>query len=232
MSAWLVHLYTATGALLAFLSLNLTIQDRYREAFFCLALSVVIDASDGVLARRFEVASRLPWFSGGSLDNIVDYLTYVFVPAFIAWHAPLVPGGWGIVVPFAMLLSSLYGFSRQDAKTADHFFTGFPSYWNIVVFYLYLAAWPQALNAALLTVLALLVFVPIRYVYPSRTPALRTPTIGLGIVWGFLMVVMLWRMPTVSPAIFWLSLIFPAYYVALSLVLTQRRGLNLHIDDR
>jgi phosphatidylcholine synthase len=170
------------------------------------------------------VASRLPWFSGDSLDNIVDYLTYVFVPAFIAWHAPLVPGGWGIGVPFAMLLSSLYGFNRQDAKTADHFFTGFPSYWNIVVFYLYLAGWPQVLNAALLTVLALLVFVPIRYVYPSRTPALRTLTIGLGIVWGFLMVVMLWRMPAVSRVIFWLSLIFPAYYVALSLVLNQRHG--------
>ena len=94
------------------------------------------------------------------------------------------PGGWGIGVPFAMLLSSLYGFNREDAKTADHFFTGFPSYWNIVVFYLYLAAWPPALNAALLLVLALLVFVPIRYVYPSRTPALRTLTIGLGIVVG------------------------------------------------
>jgi phosphatidylcholine synthase len=223
-SAWLVHLYTATGALFAFLSLNFTFQGRYREAFFCLALSVLVDASDGVLARRFDVTSRLPWFSGESLDNIVDYLTYVFVPAFMAWHAALVPGGWGIGVPFAMLLSSLYGFNRQDAKTADHFFTGFPSYWNIVVFYLYLAAWPRALNAALLTGLALLVFVPIRYVYPSRTPALRTLTIGLGIVWGLLMAVMLWRMPAVSPVIFWLSLIFPAYYVALSLVLHQRRG--------
>ncbi len=224
MSAWLVHLYTATGALFAFLSLNLIIQDRYREAFFWLALSLVVDATDGVLARRLEVASRLPWFNGDSLDNIVDYLAYVFVPAFIVWHAPLVPGGWGIGVPFAMLLSSLYGFSQQDAKTADHFFTGFPSYWNIVVFYLYLAGWPPALNAALLTVLALLVFVPIRYVYPSRTPALRTLTIGLGIAWGLLMIVMLWRMPAVSPVILWASLIFPAYYVALSLVLNHRRG--------
>jgi phosphatidylcholine synthase len=170
------------------------------------------------------VGARLPWFSGDSLDNIVDYLTYVFIPAFIAWHAALVPGGWGIGVPFAMLLSSLYGFNRQDAKTADHFFTGFPSYWNIVVFYLYLAGWSQALNAALLTVLALFVFVPVRYVYPSRTPALRRLTIGLGIVWGLLMVVLLWRMPTVSPVIFWLSLIFPAYYVALSFALNQRRG--------
>jgi|SRR5688572_30191765 phosphatidylcholine synthase len=222
-SAWLVHLYTASGALFALFSLNLVIQDRYREAFFWLALAVLVDATDGVLARRAKVSSRLPWFNGDTLDNIVDYLTYVFVPAVIAWHAPLVPGGWGVVVPCAMLLSSLYGFSREDAKTADHFFTGFPSYWNIVVFYLYVAAWPVLLNAVLLLVLAILVFVPVRYVYPSRTPVLRSLTIGLGIMWGVLMVVMLWRMPAVSRIVFWMSLIFPLYYAALSLVLDRRR---------
>jgi phosphatidylcholine synthase len=235
-SAWLVHLYTASGALFAFFSLDLAIQARYRAAFFWLALSVVVDATDGVLARRVGVAARLPWFDGDTLDNIVDYLTYVFVPAFIVWHAPLVPAGWGIVVPCAMLLSSLYGFSREDAKTADHFFTGFPSYWNIVVFYLYVAAWPVFVNAAVLLALAILVFVPVRYLYPSRTPVLRSLTIGLGIVWGVLMVMMLWLMPAIPPIVFWMSLVFPLYYAALSLVLNQRRRrgrtMNLQIDDR
>ena len=222
-SAWLVHLYTASGALFAFFSLTLVVQDRYREAFFWLALAVAVDATDGVLARRAGVSSRLPWFDGDTLDNIVDYLTYVFVPAFIVWHAALVPGRWGILVPCAILISSLYGFSRTDAKTADHFFTGFPSYWNIVVFYLYVAGWAPGLNAVVLLALAVLVFVPIRYVYPSRTPVLRTLTIALGIVWGVLMIVMLWRMPAIPPIVFWMSLIFPLYYAALSLVLDQRR---------
>ena len=222
-SPWLVHLYTASSALFAFLAIDLAMQDRYRGAFFWLCIAVAVDASDGVLARRLNVASRLPWFNGGRLDDIVDYLTYVFVPAFIVWHVPLVPPGWGIVVPFAMLLSSVYGFSREDAKTSDHFFTGFPSYWNIVVFYLYLAGWSLLLNAVLLLGLAILVFVPIRYVYPSRTPVLRALTVGLGIVWGFLMIVMLWRMPDVPSVIFWMSLIFPMYYLMLSLVLHQRR---------
>jgi phosphatidylcholine synthase len=225
-SAWLVHLYTATGALFAFVSLTLITADRYREAFFWLALSVVVDATDGTLARRGAVRSRLPWFSGDTLDNIVDYLTYVFVPACIVWRVPLVPAGWGLVVPFAMLLSSVYGFSREDAKTSDHFFTGFPSYWNIVVFYLYLAGWPQRFNAALLLVLALLVFVPIRYVYPSRTPVLRTLTIGLGIAWGVLVMVMLWQMPSVSPIVFWTSLLFPVFYTVLSLALDRRRWMS------
>jgi phosphatidylcholine synthase len=222
-SAWLVHLYTASGALFALFSLNLVVQERYREAFFWLALSVAVDSTDGMLARRARVSSRLPWFNGETLDNIVDYLTYVFVPAFIAWYAVLVPDRWGMLVPCAMLLASLYGFSREDAKTADYFFTGFPSYWNIVVFYLYLAGLPTVVNAVLLLLLALLVFVPVRYVYPSRTPVLRTLTIALGIVWGVLMIVMLWRMPAVPPVVFWMSLVFPVYYAALSLVLDRRR---------
>jgi phosphatidylcholine synthase len=222
-SAWLVHLYTASGALFAFLSLSLVVQDRYREAFFWLFLSVIVDATDGVLARRANIASRLPWFDGRTLDNIVDYLTYVFVPAFIVSHVPLVPTGWGLAISGAMLLSSAFGFSRTDAKTDDHFFTGFPSYWNIVVFYLYLAGWAAVVNAALLLALSVLVFVPVRYVYPSRTSALRTLTIGLGIVWGVLMCLMLWRIPAVPTSIVWISLMFPLYYVALSIVLHLRR---------
>ncbi len=169
-TAWLVHLYTASGALFAFLALNRIFYDRYRDAFFWLFLAVIVDATDGVFARRADVASRLPWFNGAKLDDIVDYLTYVFVPAFFIWHALLVPDRWSTIVVGAMLLSSAYGFNRADAKTADGFFTGFPSYWNVVVFYLYLAGWTLEVNAAILLALAVLVFVPIRYVYPSRTP--------------------------------------------------------------
>lgn len=222
-SAWLVHLYTASGALFAFLSIGWVVQDRYREAFFWLLLSVIVDATDGVLARRLDIAARLPWFNGARLDDIVDYLTYVFVPAVIVWHAGLVPAAIAHVIPSVMLLSSAYGFSREDAKTADHFFTGFPSYWNVVVFYLYLADWPPPVNAALLLTLSLLVFVPVRYVYPSRTPGLRALTVWLGMLWGILVVVLLWRMPVVPRPIFWISLLFPLYYAGLSIALDRRR---------
>ena len=227
--AWLVHLYTASGAVFAFLALNRIFYDRYRDAFFWLFLSVIVDATDGVLARRADVASRLPWFDGAKLDDIVDYLTYVFVPAFFAWHALLVPDRWSTLVVAAILLSSAYGFNRDDAKTDDHFFTGFPSYWNIVVFYLYLAGWAPEVNLAILLVLAALVFVPIRYVYPARTLVLRRLTLALGAVWGVLMIAMLWQMPGVSRPIFWASLVFPAYYFVLSLTLdVRRRGTAYH----
>ena len=222
-TAWLVHLYTASGALCAFLALNRIFYDRYRDAFFWLFLSVIVDATDGVLARRVDVASRLPWFNGAKLDDIVDYLTYVFVPAFFIWHALLVPDRWSTIVVGAILLSSAYGFNRADAKTPDHFFTGFPSYWSIAGFYLYVARWPPAVNTAILLVLALMVFVPVRYVHPSRTTAWRRPTLALGIVWGAMMVVLWRQVPDVSRPVFWASLFFPIYYVLLSLALDVRR---------
>ena len=169
------------------------------------------------MARSAKVSERLPWFNGAKLDDIIDYLCYVFVPALIIWRALLVPESWAVPVAAAMLLSSAYGFNREDAKTPDHFFTGFPSYWNIVALYIHLSGLSPVLNAVILLVLAALVFVPIRYVYPSRMPVLRMSTNVLASLWGLALVVMLWGYPDVSPALFWGSLAFPAYYLALSL---------------
>jgi phosphatidylcholine synthase len=222
-SAWLAHLYTGSGAVLAFLAARSVIDSDYRAAFFWLALQIAVDATDGVLARALRVSERLPWFNGAKLDDIIDYLTYVFVPALIVWRAALVPESWMLTVVAAMLLSSAYGFNRDNAKTADHFFTGFPSYWNIVVFYLLVARMPGSLNAGILVGLAVLVFVPIRYVYPSRTVTLRSLTNVLGAVWGALMLWMLWEYPVVSRPVLLASLFFPAYYVGLSLVLQFTR---------
>ena len=221
-AAWLAHLYTASGAVLAFLSVRALFEHDYRTAFFWLWLQVVVDSSDGWFARRARVAERIPWFSGVKLDDIVDYVTYVFVPALFVWRAILVPEAWTVPVAAAMLLSSAYGFSRTDAKTPDHFFTGFPSYWNVVTFYLLVARWPAIVNAVILLVLAVLVFVPIRYVYPSRTPIAPYLTNGLGIVWAVLMLLMLWEYPAVSRGVFVVSLVFPIYYLALSFWLNLR----------
>jgi phosphatidylcholine synthase len=222
-AAWLVHLYTASSAVIALLATRAIFEYRFRDAFFWLAAAIIIDCSDGVLARAADVKGRLPWFNGAKLDDIVDYLTYVFVPALFVWRALLVPDAWAIPVASAMLLSSAYGFNQDAAKTADHFFTGFPSYWNIVVFYLYVLRGSQMVNAIVLLALAVMVFVPMRYVYPSRTPRWRTVTVALGIAWGIALLVVLWQLPAVSPALLWGSLVFPVYYVALSLAVGWRR---------
>jgi len=224
-AAWLVHAYTASGVVLALLAARAVIDFDYRTAFFWLWLQVLIDATDGVLARRARVAERIPWFDGSKLDDVVDYLAYVFVPALCVWRAVLVPGDWTMWVAAAMLVSSGYGFSRRDAKTTDHFFTGFPSYWNIVVFYLLVAGFPSAVNAAVLLTFVVLVFIPVRYVYPSRTPVLQRVTNVIGGIWSALMLLMLWQYPAVSRPIVWVSLAFPAYYFALSIWLNGVRPL-------
>jgi phosphatidylcholine synthase len=216
---WLVHLYTASSALLAFFATRAVFEYRFRDAFFWLAAAIVIDSTDGVLARVARVSQRIPWFNGAKLDDIVDYLTYVFVPAVFVWRSQLVPDAWTLPVTGAMLLSSAYGFNRDDAKTSDHFFTGFPSYWNIVVFYLFVMHLAPQVSAMVILGLALLVFVPIRYLYPSRTPKWRGVTLVLGIAWGIVMLAMLWQLPVVSRVLLWTSFVFPLYYVTLSLAI-------------
>jgi phosphatidylcholine synthase len=222
--AWLVHAYTASGLVFGLLATRAVIDYNYRAAFFWLWLQVVVDATDGALARAARVSERIPWFDGAKLDDIVDYLTYVFVPALFVWRAVLVPGEWAIGIAAGMLLASGYGFSRKDAKTADYFFTGFPSYWNVVTFYLLVAGWSSFVNAVILVVFIVLVFVPIRYVYPSRTPILRVFTNVVGSVWSAMMLLMLWQYPDVSRSVFWMSLSYPIYYVVVSLWLQATRS--------
>ena len=133
-----MHLYTASGFVLAFLATIAVIEGDYRSAFLYLWLQVAVDATDGWLARRAKVAERLPGFSGKTLDDLVDFLTYVFVPALAVWRGAHRAGRRGRRWSAARCCSSSgFGFSRVKAKTADHFFTGFPSYWNIVVLYLF-----------------------------------------------------------------------------------------------
>ena len=223
-AAWLVHAFTASGALLAYLALRDATSGDLRRAFLWLALATAVDAADGWLARRARVKTQLPHFDGARLDDIVDYLTFVFVPVWVLERAGQLPAGLpGLLVVAAVLLSSAYGFSRADAKTADHFFTGFPSYWNIVALYLVALGIGPWAGAAILLGLAALVFVPIGYVYPSRTPTLRRTTVGAGLVWGALLLWIIATLPAPSRGVTWFSLLFPGYYAVLSLVLHARR---------
>lgn len=213
---WVAHLYTASGAVIALLATGITFAHNFRVAFIYLVAATLVDATDGVLARALKVKERLPDYDGARLDDIVDYLTYVFVPVLIVWQAELVPVAFPVCA--AMLIASAYGFGQAHAKVqaGDHFFTGFPSYWNIVVAYLYVWKLAPMVNAVVLIVLALLVFVPIRYVYPSRTATLKALTLVIGTIWGALFVWMIWRLPATDGPWLALSLVFPVYYFALS----------------
>jgi phosphatidylcholine synthase len=220
--AWTAHLYTATGAVIALLATGMTFAHDFRAVFLYMVAATFVDSTDGVLARAFKVKERLPNFDGAKLDDIIDYLMYVFIPALVVWQADLVPSPFPICA--AMVLSSAYGFAQADAKVtaADYFFTGFPSYWNIVVVYLYVLQLSQLTNAIILATLAVLVFVPIRYVYPSRTIVLKWPTLVLGTMWAIVFTWIIWRLPAVDGPWAMISLVFPAYYVVLSLWLQAR----------
>lgn len=216
--AWAVHLYTASGSVLALLALDAIARAAYGRAFAWMAAAMFIDCTDGTLARRAHVKTVLPWFDGSRLDDIVDYLNYVVVPVVLLVQAGnLLPAGaLGLCVAALPLLASGYGFCQADAKTADHFFKGFPSYWNVVALYLYVLRAPLWFNVSVLVVLSVLVFVPIRYLYPSRTTVARGLTMALAIAWAAMVIALLFQFPTPSRRLALASLFFPAYYVAVS----------------
>ena len=220
---YFVHAYTASGVGCGWLALVAGLHGDVRTALLWLVAATFIDATDGALARLADVARTAPRIDGARLDDIVDYVTYVVVPGVLVWRADLLPPLAAPWIVGATLVASALGFARSDAKTDDHFFTGFPSYWNIVAVYL-IALRPAPLTAAaILLTLAALVFVPIRYVYPSRTVFLRPLTLALGAAWAVAFVGVIWWLPAPPPWLVWASLLYLVYYVALSLWLTARR---------
>jgi len=145
------------------------------------------------------------------------------VPCFFLFRANLLPAPDALWLAMLPLLASAYGFCQMNAKTADNFFLGFPSYWNIVVFYLYVLETAKWINAFLILGLCVLVFVPIKYIYPSRSPRFRFQTNFLGALWGAAILYIIYRLPERSTELAMISLLFPAYYTALSLWLEFRR---------
>ncbi len=219
-----VHAYTATGAVLALLIVLAAIHGDTAQALWLGLAALVIDGTDGMLARRFAVRERLPWFDGALLDNIVDFLTYVFAPVVLLLQGGYLPGGTlGEVVAAMPLVASSYQFCRVDAKTDDHFFLGFPSYWNVIAFYAVALDLPPAVMSVVLVVCALLVFVPIGYVYPSRTQAFRTPTLVLSALWLVAYAIIVAQLPHPNPAVLGISMLYLVYYLGLSLHLEARR---------
>lgn len=222
-AAWSVHLFTASGTICTFGALWAILQGDVRLAFWWLAAAVAIDAADGALARAARVKEVIPVFDGAKLDDIVDYMTFVMVPVFLMAAFGLLTGPFGFIAAGAALLASAYRFCHVAAKTEDHFFTGFPSYWNILAFYQYVFEIPPLWNAWIVLGLALLVFAPLRFVYPSRTIFMRPTSVVLGLFWagGGLMVID--SLPERRTTLAAITLLYPLYYTALSFYLQLTR---------
>jgi phosphatidylcholine synthase len=234
--AWLVHAYTALGlvaaALIAFFIVERGDGAGFRWAFALMLAATVVDATDGTLARAIRIKEVLPGFDGRRLDDLIDFLTYVFLPLLLVFRARILPEGaeaW-LLLP---LLASAYGFCQSSAKTDDGYFLGFPSLWNVVAFYLYaLQPLPGWLALALVVGPAVLTFVPLRYLYPSLGGRLNGLTQLLGVGWGALLVAVLVKLPEEVPGpgkdnparpLALVSLAFPLYYLLASWLVSLRR---------
>lgn len=220
--AWLVHFYTATGLIATFGAFRALLDGDAHTVFLWQGVALFIDATDGPFARRWEVTRWIPSFSGRKLDDIVDYINYTLIPMLFAYHFGMVTGVGVSVLP-AVLMASAYGFCQTASKTDDGYFTGFPSYWNLVIFYLYILGAVPWLSAIVLGVFAVLVFVPVKYL-TWKSPVLHQLTFVLSMIWCVIMAGVLVWFDAVPQRVVWLSLLYPAYHIGVSFYLYVRRA--------
>ena len=181
--AALVHVFTALGSVCALFATLAVIDGAWERVFAWLGLALFIDGIDGTLARMANVVERLPRFSGDRLDLVVDYATYVFVPALALIQAGYLQGPFGLLLASLVLLSSLFHFSDTQSKTDDYCFVGFPAIWNIVAFYVFAFQMPVWLTTVLVLACVALTFVPLPWAHPLRTPRLWPVTLALTGLW-------------------------------------------------
>jgi len=226
LAAWGVHAFTALGLVSAAGIAALVVEGgdaAFTHAFELMIAATAIDALDGPLARWARVQEVLPGFDGRRLDDLIDFLNYTCLPLLLIWRAGLLSGAqsWWLLAP---LLASAYGFSQADAKTEDGYFLGFPSYWNVVAFYLYFLKLDTRWSVAILVTLALLTFVPLRYFYPhsARGWKIESPVYWRAIWGGMLVLILMLPSTTRGP---WLlaSLPFPLGYLVFSWWLNRPR---------
>ena len=222
--AHLVHLYTASGVAFAFLAAIETCRDEPdpRRVFIWLTVAVLIDATDGPLARRWDVKFRAPRFDGRKIDDIVDYLTFTFIPLLLVWRLGWVPDPAELwIIP--ALVASILGFADHGAKQEEEgFFLGFPSYWNIYAFYagIWHAQYGPLIPGLVLAALTLLTILPVRFLYPNLAPhPWRVPVLVGAVVWLALLLALLPRYPHAPPPLEWASYLYPVFYLLLSIKL-------------
>ena len=183
-AAWAVHGFTGSGAVLGFLAIISILENNLTGAFLWLGLALLIDGIDGTIARKVGVSDKTPNIDGSTLDNVIDYLNYVIIPALMIYWFQLVPSGCEIVLPAGMLLVSLYTFANLNMKTSDYYFSGFPAVWNIAVLYFYILGTSDWINFIVIIFFFVLTFIPIKFVHPLRVKKLRNITIFATILWS------------------------------------------------
>ena len=230
-AAYAVHAFTASGAIAAMLSMLAAAAGDWTMMFAWLGLTLVIDGADGPLARLADTHRALPRFSGDIMDWVIDYITYVFIPAFVLLTAPLLPDGFAWAAAAAVLVTGAFYFSDTSQKTDGYYFRGFPAVWNIVLLYLFLWDASPWFNLALVLVLAALTFVPIDFVHPTRVKRWRTVTLAVTLL---ALILAVWAVAArLEPptAVVWLFTLCGAYGWAIGLYETYEVRVGRRRND-
>ena len=190
--SYAVHLFTVSGVFFSFLALIASLERNLPLVFFYLAIALFIDGVDGSLARRVDVKKYTPNINGENLDNIIDYINYVFVPAFVIYWLDLVPEGIKLPSAAIILIVSCYTFANNSIKTSDFYFSGFPALWNVVILYFYILDTDPFTNLLVILALSFLTFIPLKYSHPFRVKEYRKSTLSILMIWMITTVLLLY----------------------------------------
>jgi phosphatidylcholine synthase len=217
-AAFSVHVFTACGAACALLAMVAAADEAWTQMFLWLGVALIIDGVDGTFARRLRVAEVLPRWSGDMLDFVVDFTTYVFVPAYAMATGGLLPRSVALPLGLAVTVTGALYFADRQMKTSDSYFRGFPALWNVVAFYLFLLKPAPWLGSAIIAALAAATFAPIYFVHPVRVPRWRRLNAAALVVWALLALVAL--LQNLNPPL-WIAAVLTAiaiYFVIVGLL--------------
>jgi phosphatidylcholine synthase len=217
-TALFVHLFTASGAVFAMLSMLAAANHQWSLMFLWLVVAFAVDGIDGPLARRFDVKTYAPRFDGVLLDLIIDYLTYVFIPAFALFQSGLLPGWTGWVTIIIITFASAMYFCDGNMKTIDNSFHGFPGCWNMVALVMFAIQPNFWIILALVSTLALAMFLPLKFVHPVRTERWRFASLPITLLWIAFAGWSAWVDFSANPIILWGLTLTSLYLISAGLL--------------
>ena len=216
--AFAIHVFTASGAALGLGALIYAVRGQWTAMFVCLGIALIIDGVDGTFARVFRVADLLPRWSGDVLDLVVDFTTYVFVPAYALAASGLLPEPFALAAAMLIVMTGALYFADNRMKTADNYFRGFPALWNAAVFYLFLLRPSPWIAAATIMVLAVLTFVPFKFLHPMRVKRLRGLNVAALIAWSLLALLAVLRDLEPGPWVAAGLVVIGLYFISIGLL--------------
>jgi phosphatidylcholine synthase len=226
--AWSVHIFTATGMLAGFAAIIAITRSDWRSAGIWLLVGLVIDGVDGTFARLWKVSEVLPHVQGKMIDYVIDFANYAIIPAFFIYQSGLIedPLLNAIAVGSILLVSAIY-YGMDGMVSDDFFFVGFPVLWNLVMFYLFFVFdWPEWLNFSCILFLAVLHFVPIKFMYPSQATKWRMMHVLVSALTMFSLSLLILNYPAPSPLLFWLATFGAIYFFFMAVYFTWIRPIS------